>query len=197
MPRKRGWKPFIEQVVGIVSRLQEKYQNDVKSTMLKEFSYKSPMQVPGMVKISLNIGVGEAIGNAKILESAQSEMTRISGQKPVVTHARKSIAAFKLREGMAIGVMTTLRRKKMWDFMDRFISVALPQVRDFRGLSRRSFDGHGNYTVGVREQIIFPEINFEDIDQIRGMNVTFHTTAKTDEEGLRMLELIGMPFRKN
>jgi len=177
--------------------LQEKYQNDVKSTMLKEFSYKSPMQVPGMVKISLNIGVGEAIGNAKILESAQSEMTRISGQKPVVTHARKSIAAFKLREGMAIGVMTTLRRKKMWDFMDRFISVALPQVRDFRGLSRRSFDGHGNYTVGVREQIIFPEINFEDIDQIRGMNVTFHTTAKTDEEGLRMLELIGMPFRKN
>ena len=197
MPRKRGWKPFIEQVVGIVSRLQEKYQNDVKSTMLKEFSYKSPMQVPGMVKISLNIGVGEAIGNAKILESAQAEMTRISGQKSVITYARKSIAAFKLREGMAIGVMTTLRRQKMWDFMDRFISVALPQVRDFRGLSRRSFDGHGNYTVGVREQIIFPEINFEDIDQIRGMNVTFHTTAKTDEEGLRMLELIGMPFRKN
>ena len=165
--------------------------------MLKEFSYKSPMQVPGMVKISLNIGVGEAIGNAKILESAQAEMTRISGQKSVITYARKSIAAFKLREGMAIGVMTTLRRQKMWDFMDRFISVALPQVRDFRGLSRRSFDGHGNYTVGVREQIIFPEISFEDIDQIRGMNVTFHTTARTDEEGLRMLELIGMPFRKN
>ena len=180
-----------------MSRLQEKYRSDVKIAMLKEFGYKSPMQVPGMVKISLNIGVGEAIGNAKILESAQSEMTRISGQKPVVTHARKSIAAFKLREGMAIGVMTTLRRQKMWDFMDRFISVALPQVRDFRGLSRRSFDGHGNYTVGVREQIIFPEISFEDIDQIRGMNVTFHTTARTDEEGLRMLELIGMPFRKN
>ena len=165
--------------------------------MLKEFGYKSPMQVPGMVKISLNIGVGEAIGNAKILESAQAEMTRISGQKSVITYARKSIAAFKLRAGMAIGVMTTLRRQKMWDFMDRFISVALPQVRDFRGLSRRSFDGHGNYTVGVREQIIFPEISFEDIDQIRGMNVTFHTTARTDEEGLRMLELIGMPFRKN
>ncbi|MCH8885050.1 MAG: 50S ribosomal protein L5 [SAR324 cluster bacterium] len=180
-----------------MSRLQEKYQNDVKTTLLKEFSYKSPMQVPGMVKISLNIGVGEAIGNAKILESAQAEMTRISGQKSVITYARKSIAAFKLREGMAIGVMTTLRRQKMWDFMDRFISVALPQVRDFRGLSRRSFDGHGNYTVGVREQIIFPEISFEDIDQIRGMNVTFHTTARTDEEGLRMLELIGMPFRKN
>lgn len=180
-----------------MSRLQEKYRSDVKIAMLKEFSYKSPMQVPGMVKISLNIGVGEAIGNAKILESAQAEMTRISGQKSVITYARKSIAAFKLREGMAIGVMTTLRRQKMWDFMDRFISVALPQVRDFRGLSRRSFDGHGNYTVGVREQIIFPEISFEDIDQIRGMNVTFHTTARTDEEGLRMLELIGMPFRKN
>ena len=165
--------------------------------MLKEFGYKSPMQVPGMVKISLNIGVGEAIGNAKILESAQAEMTRSAGQKSVIDYARKSIAAFKLREGMAIGVMTTLRRQKMWDFMDRFISVALPQVRDFRGLSRRSFDGHGNYTVGVREQIIFPEISFEDIDQIRGMNVTFHTTARTDEEGLRMLELIGMPFRKN
>ena len=141
--------------------------------------------------------MGEAIGNAKILESAQAEMTRISGQKSVITYARKSIAAFKLRAGMAIGGMTTLRRQKMWDFMDRFISVALPQVRDFRGLSRRSFDGHGNYTVGVREQIIFPEISFEDIDQIRGMNVTFHTTARTDEEGLRMLELIGMPFRKN
>ncbi|MCH8074651.1 MAG: 50S ribosomal protein L5 [SAR324 cluster bacterium] len=180
-----------------MSRLQEKYRSDVKIAMLKEFGYKSPMQVPGMVKISLNIGVGEAIGNAKILESAQAEMTRISGQKSVITYARKSIAAFKLREGMAIGVMTTLRRQKMWDFMDRFISVALPQVRDFRGLSRRSFDGHGNYTVGVREQIIFPEISFEDIDQIRGMNVTFHTTARTDEEGLRMLELIGMPFRKN
>ena len=124
-------------------------------------------------------------------------MTRSAGQKSVIDYARKSIAAFKLREGMAIGVMTTLRRQKMWDFMDRFISVALPQVRDFRGLSRRSFDGHGNYTVGVREQIIFPEISFEDIDQIRGMNVTFHTTARTDEEGLRMLELIGMPFRKN
>lgn len=180
-----------------MSRLQEKYKNDVKATLLKEFSYKSPMQVPSMVKISLNIGVGEAIGNAKILESAQAEMVRIAGQKSVVTYARKSIAAFKLREGMAIGVMTTLRRQKMWDFMDRFISIALPQVRDFRGLSRRSFDGHGNYTVGVREQIIFPEISFEDIDQIRGMNVTFHTTAVTDEEGLRMLELIGMPFRKN
>ncbi len=180
-----------------MSRLQEKYNNEVKTAMLKEFSYKSPMQVPGMVKVSLNIGVGEAIGNAKILESAQAEMTKISGQKPVVTHARKSIAAFKLREGMAIGVMATLRRRKMWDFMDRFISIALPQVRDFRGLSRRSFDGHGNYTVGVREQIIFPEITFDDIDQIRGMNVTFHTSARNDEEGLRMLELIGMPFRKN
>lgn len=180
-----------------MSRLQDKYRSDVKSTLLKEFNYKSSMQVPGMIKITLNIGVGEAIGNAKLIDSALAEMTRVSGQKPMVTYARQSIANFKLREGMAIGVMTTLRRYKMWDFMDRFISIALPQVRDFRGLSRRSFDGHGNYTVGVREQIIFPEINFDDIDQIRGMNVTFHTSAKTDEEGLRMMQLIGMPFREN
>ena len=180
-----------------MTRLQEKYKAEVIPALLREFGYKSPMQVPGMVKITLNMGVGEAISNPKVLESAQTEMTRISGQKPMVTHARKSIAAFKLREGMAIGVMTTLRRRMMWDFLDRFISIALPQVRDFRGLSRRSFDGHGNYTVGVREQIIFPEISFDDIDQIRGMNVTLHTTAVNDEEALRMLELIGMPFRKN
>lgn len=180
-----------------MTRLQEKYKTEVIPALLQEFKYKSPMQVPGMVKITLNIGVGEAIGNPKVLESAQTEMTRISGQKPVVTHARKSIAAFKLREGMAIGVMTTLRRQKMWDFLDRFISIALPQVRDFRGLSRRSFDGHGNYTLGVREQIIFPEISFDDIDQIRGMNITLHTSSVTDEEAIRLLELIGMPFRKN
>ena len=165
--------------------------------MLKEFNYKSAMQVPGLVKITLNMGVGEGTTNPKLLETAQTEMTRIAGQKPVITHAKKSIAAFKLREGMAVGVMTTLRRRMMWEFLNRFISIALPQVRDFRGLPRRSFDGHGNYTIGVREQIIFPEISFDDIDQIRGMNVTFHTTAKTDEEALRLLELIGIPFRRN
>lgn len=180
-----------------MSRLQEKYKSEVVVTLLHEFNYPSRMQVPGLVKITVNMGVGEASQNAKVLESAQAEMTRITGQKPMVTHAKKSIAAFKLREGMPVGVMATLRRKMMWEFLDRFISIALPQVRDFRGLPRRSFDGHGNYTVGLREQIIFPEINFDDIDQVRGMNVTIHTTAKTDEEAFRLLELIGMPFRRN
>ncbi len=180
-----------------MSRLQEKYKSEVVVTLRQEFNYPSRMQVPGLVKITVNMGVGEASQNAKVLESAQAEMTRITGQKPVVTHAKKSIAAFKLREGMPVGVMATLRRKMMWEFLDRFISIALPQVRDFRGLPRRSFDGHGNYTVGLREQIIFPEISFDDIDQVRGMNVTIHTTAKTDEEAFRLLELIGMPFRRN
>ncbi len=180
-----------------MSRLQEKYKSEVVVTLLQEFNYPSRMQVPGLVKITVNMGVGEASQNAKVLDSAQAEMTRITGQKPVVTHAKKSIAAFKLREGMPVGVMATLRRKMMWEFLDRFISIALPQVRDFRGLPRRSFDGHGNYTVGLREQIIFPEISFDDIDQVRGMNVTIHTTAKTDEEAFRLLQLIGMPFRRN
>jgi large subunit ribosomal protein L5 len=180
-----------------VSRLQEKYKSEVVPALMAEFKYKSSMQVPGLVKITVNMGVGQATQNAKILESAQAELTKITGQKPLVRHARKSIANFKLREGMAVGVMTTLRRKMMWEFLDRFISIALPQVRDFRGLPRRSFDGHGNYTMGVREQIIFPEISFDDIDQIRGMNVTLHTSAATDEEAFRLLELIGLPFRKN
>jgi len=180
-----------------VSRLQEKYKSDVIPTLMQEFKYKSSMQVPGLVKITVNMGVGQATQNPKLLEAAQVELTRITGQKPMVRHAKKSIAAFKLREGQAVGVMTTLRRTMMWEFLDRFISIALPQVRDFRGLPRRSFDGHGNYTVGVREQIIFPEISFDDVDQIRGMNVTVHTTAGTDEEAFRLLELIGLPFRKN
>jgi len=180
-----------------VSRLQEKFRAEVLPALLGEFKYKSPMQAPSLVKVTLNMGVGEAITNPKIIETAVSEMTRISGQHPVITKAKKSIAAFKLREGMPIGVMTTLRREKMWQFLDRFISVALPQVRDFRGLPRRAFDGHGNYTVGVREQIIFPEVGYDDIDQVRGMNVTFHTTATNDEEAFRMLQLIGLPFRQN
>jgi len=180
-----------------VSRLQEKYKQEVVPALMSEFKYKSSMQVPGLVKITVNMGVGQAAQNAKILESAEIELTKITGQKPMVRHAKKSIANFKLREGMPVGLMTTLRRKMMWEFLDRFIAIALPQVRDFRGLPRRSFDGHGNYTVGVREQIIFPEISFDDIDQIRGMNVTVHTSAKTDEEAFRMLELIGLPFRKN
>jgi large subunit ribosomal protein L5 len=180
-----------------VARLQAKYKQEVVPALMQEFKYKSSMQVPGLVKITVNMGVGQATQNPKLLEAAQAELTRITGQKPLVRHAKKSIANFKLREGMAVGVMVTLRRLMMWEFLDRFISIALPQVRDFRGLPRRSFDGHGNYTLGVREQIIFPEISFDDIDQIRGMNVTLHTSADTDEEAFRLLELIGMPFRKN
>lgn len=178
-------------------RLQDKYKSEVAPALLKEFNYKNSMQIPGILKVTLNIGVGEATQNAKIMDSALLELTRISGQKPKITHAKMSIAAFKLREGMAVGVMTTLRRQRMWDFLDRFISISLPQVRDFRGLPRRSFDGRGNYTLGIREQIIFPEISFDDIDQIRGMNITLHTSAPTDEEAFRLLELIGLPFRRN
>jgi large subunit ribosomal protein L5 len=180
-----------------VTRLLERYRKEVIPVLMKEFEYKSPMQVPGLVKVVVNVGAGDAVANPKALESTIAEVTRITGQKPMVTRAKKSIANFKIREGMQIGVMTTLRRRMMWHFLDRLISVALPQVRDFRGLPRRSFDGHGNYTMGVREQIIFPEIGFDEIEKIRGMNISLHTTAKTDEEALRMLELIGMPFRKN
>jgi large subunit ribosomal protein L5 len=180
-----------------MSRLQEKYRQEVVPALTQEFHYKSPMQVPGMVKITVNMGVGETVINAKAMDSAVAELTRIVGQKPAITRAKKSIAAFKLREGMQIGVMATLRRHNMWHFLDRLISVALPQVRDFRGLPRKSFDGHGNYTMGIREQIIFPEISFDEIDKIRGMNISLHTSAKTDEEALKLLELIGIPFRRN
>ena len=180
-----------------MSRLQEKYKNEIVSTLLKEFAYKSVMQVPHLDKITVNVGVGEAVANPKALEAVVMEITKVTGQKPVITKAKKSIAAFKLRTGMEIGVMTTLRGAHMWNFLDRLISVALPRVRDFRGLPRRGFDGHGNYSLGVREQIIFPEISFDDIDKIRGMNITLQTSANTDEEALRMLEMLGVPFRKN
>ncbi len=180
-----------------MSRLQEKYKNEIVSTLLKEFAYKSVMQVPHLDKITVNVGVGEAVANPKALEAVVTEITKVTGQKPVITKAKKSIAAFKLRTGMKIGAMTTLRGAHMWHFLDRLISVALPRVRDFRGLPRRGFDGHGNYSLGVREQIIFPEISFDDIDKIRGMNITMTTSAKTDEEALRMLELLGVPFRRN
>ena len=180
-----------------MSRLQEKYKNEIVSTLLKEFAYKSVMQVPHLDKITVNVGVGEAVLNPKVLEAVVTEITKVTGQKPIVTKAKKSIAAFKLRTGMEIGAMTTLRGAHMWHFLDRLISVALPRVRDFRGLPRRGFDGHGNYSLGVREQIIFPEITFDDIDKIRGMNITMTTSAKTDEEALRMLELLGVPFRRN
>lgn len=180
-----------------MSRLQEKYKNEIVSTLLKEFAYKSVMQVPHLDKITVNVGVGEAVANPKALEAVVMEITKVTAQKPVITKAKKSIAAFKLRTGMEIGVMTTLRGAHMWNFLDRLISVALPRVRDFRGLPRRGFDGHGNYSLGVREQIIFPEISFDDIDKIRGMNITMTTSAKNDEEALRMLELVGVPFRRN
>ncbi len=179
------------------SQLQEKYKTEVLPQLVQEFSYKSVMQAPALKKITVNIGLGEAVLDTKVVESAVAELSKVVGQKPQVTRAKKSIAAFKLREGMQVGVMATLRQQRMWYFLDRLIFIALPTVRDFRGLPRRSFDGHGNYTLGIREQIIFPEITYDDIDKIRGMNITLQTSARNDEEALRMLEILGMPFRKN
>jgi large subunit ribosomal protein L5 len=178
------------------SRLQEKYKSEIVPALVKRFGYSSVMEVPRLEKITLNVGVGEAVANQKALEAVVKDLTKIAGQKPVITRARKSIANFKIRQGMEIGAMATLRKHRMWHFLDRLISVALPRVRDFRGLARKGFDGHGNYTLGVREQIIFPEINFDDIDKIRGMNITMTTTARTDEESLSLLEHLGVPFRK-
>lgn len=179
------------------SSMQEKYKVEVLPALMKEFGYKSVMQTPALVKISVNIGVGEAVLNPKVMENAVDDLTRVVGQKPLITRARKSIAAYKLRDGMQIGVMATLRQQRMWHFLERLVNIALPRVRDFRGVPRRSFDGHGNYTMGIREQIIFPEISYDNIDKIRGMNITLRTSANNDEEALRMLELLGIPFRKN
>ena len=176
--------------------LQEKINSEVNPKLMKEFGYKTTSQVPRVLKVTVNMGLGEAVFNPKIMENAVKEMTKIVGQKPQITRAKKSIAAFKLREGMQIGLMATMRRQRMWHFLERLISIALPQVRDFRGLPQRAFDGHGNYTLGIKEQIIFPEISYEDVDMVRGMNISIHTSAKTDQEALRMLELLGMPFRK-
>ncbi|MCL4500661.1 MAG: 50S ribosomal protein L5 [Deltaproteobacteria bacterium] len=163
---------------------------------MQEFKYKSPMQAPRLEKIVINLGLGEAIQNIKLLESAQTELSAIAGQKPVVTKAKKSIAAFKLREGMPIGCMVTLRRDRMYFFLDKLVNVVLPRVRDFRGVSEKAFDGRGNYTLGVKEQIIFPEIDYDKIDKVKGMNITIVTTARTDEEGKFLLKLLGMPFRR-
>lgn len=179
-----------------MDRLQEHYTKNVVPALMKKFNYSSPMQVPKITKVVLNTGVRDAVGNSKAIQFVEYAMTTIAGQKPVVTRAKKSIAAFKLREGLPIGVMVTLRKKKMNDFLDRLITVALPRVRDFRGVPRKGFDGRGNYTMGLKEQIVFPEIQIEKLDQVRGMDITFVTTAKTDEEGLELLELMGMPFRK-
>ncbi|MDQ1300686.1 MAG: large subunit ribosomal protein, partial [Chloroflexota bacterium] len=177
-------------------RLLERYRKEVVPALEKEFGYKNVMQVPLIEKIVLNIGMGEALQNAKSLDAAANDLTIIAGQKPVFTKAKRSIAAFKLREGNTIGVTVTLRSERMWSFLDRLMSIALPRQRDFRGVSPDSFDGRGNYSLGLREQLIWPEINYDKIDKVRGMAVTVVTTAQTDEEGRRLLALLGMPFRK-
>ena len=176
--------------------LEERYQKECVPELMEHFGYKNQHQVPKIEKVILNMGLGEAIENPKILDSAVEELTLISGQKPVVTRARKSIAAFKLREGMPIGCRVTLRRRRMYDFLTKFINIAIPRIRDFRGVSPKAFDGKGNYTLGVKEQIIFPEIDYDKIDKIKGMNVTIVTSAKTDDESRYLLGVLGMPFRK-
>jgi large subunit ribosomal protein L5 len=175
--------------------LKELYDNEVVPKLVGAFNYKNKFQVPKLEKIVLNMGLGAAIQNIKLIDSAQEELKAISGQSPVVTRAKKSISAFKVREGMPIGCMVTLRHKRMYDFFERLVSIALPRVRDFRGVSGKAFDGMGNYTLGVKEQIIFPEIDYDKIDSLKGMNITIVTTAKTNEEGKELLKLLGMPFR--
>lgn len=177
-------------------RLQAFYRDNVVAALRKEFGLENIMQVPRLEKVVVNMGLGEAVANAKIIESAVAELTQLTGQKPVVTKARKSIASFKLREGVAIGAMVTLRKTRMWEFTDRLLNLALPRVRDFKGTSPKAFDGRGNYTLGVREQIIFPEIDYDKIDKIKGLNITFVTSAPTDEQGRGLLRELGMPFRK-
>ncbi len=178
------------------SRLQKKYREEVAPQLQSHFKYKNVMEIPKVEKVVINMGLGQAKENPKILESAIKELTLISGQRPVVTKAKKSVANFKLREGMKIGCKVTLRRQKMYDFLDKLINVALPRVRDFRGVSDTSFDGRGNYALGIKEQLIFPEIEYDDIDSIKGMDIIIVTTAKTDEEAKEFLRLIGMPFRR-
>ena len=179
-----------------MGRLKEKYKNEIAGALAKEFEIKNPTAVPKITKVIVNMGLGEASSNAKILDVAVEELRAITGQKPVITKAKKSIAAFKLREGMNIGAMVTLRGDRMYEFLDRLISVALPRVRDFRGISGKAFDGRGNYTLGVREQLIFPEIDFNKVDKTRGMNISIVTTAKNDEQARSLLKALGMPFRQ-
>ena len=175
-------------------RVQERYRNDIVPALMQEFAYKNVMQVPKLEKIVINVGLGEAVSNAKAIDAAVADVTAITGQKPVVTKAKKSIAAFKLREGMPIGVMVTLRGPRMYEFLDRLVAITLPRIRDFRGISPNAFDGRGNYTLGLREQLAIPEIDYDKIDQTRGLEMSFVTTAKTDAEGRRLLALLGMPF---
>lgn len=178
-----------------MARLKERYQKEVAPAVAKEFGITNPMAIPRVTKVVLNMGMGEAIANAKILDTAADELRAITGQKPVITKAKKSIASFKLRQGMPIGVMVTLRGERMYEFLDRLVSIALPRVRDFRGISPKAFDGRGNYTIGVREQLIFPEIDFNKVDKLRGMNITIITTARDDEQARALLKGLGMPFR--
>lgn len=177
-------------------RLLERYNSEIAPQLMKEFGYSSPMQVPRVVKVVLNMGLGEAIQNPKLLEACSGELTAIAGQKAVITRARKSISTYKLREGMPIGTTVTLRRFHMWEFLDRLLNLALPRVRDFRGVNRRGFDGLGNFTMGLKEQIVFPEVNYDKVEKIKGLNISIVTTAPTDDEARSLLTHLGMPFRK-
>ena len=179
----------------MAARLKERYQKEVAPAIAKEFGIKNPMAIPRVQKVVLNMGMGEAIANAKILDTAVDELRAVAGQKPVITKAKKSIASFKLRQGMSIGVMVTLRGDRMYEFLDRLVSIALPRVRDFRGVSPKAFDGRGNYTIGVREQLIFPEIDFNKVDKLRGMNISIITSARNDEQARALLKGLGMAFR--
>ncbi len=180
-----------------MSRLRDRYSKEVAPALAKEFGYKNVMAIPKIEKVVVNMGLGEATGNAKIVDVGVDEISRVTGQKPVVTRAKKSIAQFKVRQGMPIGTMVTLRGDRMWEFLDRLISIALPRVRDFRGVSPKGFDGRGNYTLGLKDQLLFPEIDYMKVDKARGMNISVVTTAKTDEESRKLLQLLGMPFRTN
>ena len=179
-----------------MNRLKAKYQNEAIASLKKEFGYTNVMAIPKIEKVVVNMGLGEATGNAKIIDTGADELARVTGQKPVIRRARKSIAQFKLREGQPVGTSVTLRGERMWEFLDRLVSIALPRVRDFKGVSPKGFDGRGNYTLGLRDQLLFPEIDYMKVDKARGMNVSVVTTAKTDEEARKLLQFIGMPFRQ-
>lgn len=179
-----------------MSRLSEKYKNEVRPSLIEKFEYESVMQAPKVEKIVVNMGVGDAVANTKNLDTAVEELTKITGQKPVITRAKKSIATFRLREGMPIGTKVTLRGERMYEFLDKLVTVSLPRVRDFRGVSKNAFDGRGNYTLGIKEQLIFPEIDFDDVNKVRGMDIVIVTSAHTDEEGRELLKQLGMPFKK-
>ncbi len=180
----------------MASRLKTRYREEIVPALQKEFNYSNPMQVPGVHKVVINIGMGEAIQNAKAMDAAVSDLATITGQRPVITRAKRSVATFKLREGMQIGCMVTLRGERMYQFLDKLMNVALPRLRDFQGVSADAFDGRGNYTLGLKEQLVFPEIDYDKVDKVRGMEVSIVTTARTDEEGRRLLKLMGMPFKK-